>query len=50
MWKIDKCSDGQATILRISGRIQSACLRELQTELRELYPEDDIGPGTRDTR
>ena len=34
MWKIDKCSDSQVTILRISGRIQAAYLRELQTELR----------------
>ena len=33
MWKIEKCSDGQVTILRISGRIQSAYLRELQTEV-----------------
>jgi anti-anti-sigma regulatory factor len=33
MWKIDKFSDGQATILRISGRINSAYLRELQTEV-----------------
>ena len=34
MWRIDKFADGKATILRISGRIQSACLRELETELR----------------
>jgi anti-anti-sigma regulatory factor len=33
MWKIDKFSDGQATILRISGRINSAYLRELQAEV-----------------
>ena len=40
MWRIDKFADGKATILRISGRIQSACLRELETEL-------DIAPGRR---
>jgi anti-anti-sigma regulatory factor len=33
MWKIDKFSDGQATILRISGRINSAYLQELQAEV-----------------
>ncbi len=48
MWKIDKCSDGQVTILWISGRIQSACLRELQTEIESCTQKTilDLGDVT----
>jgi hypothetical protein len=31
--RIEKCSDGQATILRLSGRIQSGDLRLLQVQI-----------------
>lgn len=33
MLRIDKCSDGQATILRLSGRIQSEHLQELREQI-----------------
>ena len=34
MWRIDKFADGKATILRISGRIQSACFESWRRKLR----------------
>ncbi len=33
MLRIDKCSDGQATIVRLSGRIQSEHLRLLRVQI-----------------
>ena len=33
MLRIEKCSDGQATIVRLSGRIQSEQLRLLQVQI-----------------
>jgi len=35
MLRIDSCSDGQATFLQLSGRIQSERLRELQVQINE---------------
>ena len=34
MLKIEKCSDGQSTIVRLSGRIQLEHLRLLRTEVK----------------
>lgn len=41
MLRIEKCSDGQTTILRLSGRIQSRDLRLLQVQI-ESCPQNTI--------